>query len=52
MIGMSTELALPLVLVRKDTLQGTQTKFDYVPEQEPILYLCTVGEEYFELHNL
>ncbi len=32
--------------IGKGYLQGTQTKFDYVPEQETDFIFCTVGEEW------
>lgn len=33
-------------LTGKGYLQGTQTKYDYVPEQETDFIFCTVGEEW------
>lgn len=32
--------------IGKGYLQGTQTKFDYVPEQETDFIFCTIGEEW------
>jgi rod shape determining protein RodA len=33
-------------LIGKGFLQGTQTKFDYVPEQSTDFIFCTIGEEH------
>ena len=39
-------------LVGKGFLQGTQTKFDFVPEQSTDFIFCTVGEEFGWLGSL
>lgn len=40
-------------LVGKGYLQGTQTKYDFVPEQDTDFIFCTVGEEwgFFRYNN-
>ena len=39
-------------LIGKGFLQGTQTKFDFVPEQSTDFIFCTVGEEFGWLGSL
>jgi rod shape determining protein RodA len=39
-------------LMGKGFLQGTQTKFDYVPEQSTDFIFCTIGEEHGWLGSL
>jgi rod shape determining protein RodA len=39
-------------LIGKGYLQGTQTKFDFVPEQDTDFIFCTVGEEWGFLGSL
>jgi rod shape determining protein RodA len=39
-------------IIGKGFLQGTQTKFDFVPEQSTDFIFCTIGEEYGFLGSL